>query len=180
MNLLMECASNFQKLINYEYHFTLGRKGKQKEITLRFSETDFHHLAGLHKLKDTYIAHANRSSIFRQILNSHITYDTIVKSHFFPEIQNRIDALPYLESFLDESLLIFRYNPKIYPFSSIQSDFLLKMSNDTIPDIVFLFLYHSENGIYFCRSFFPMERTDYAKGQMQYTLLKKEKQATKL
>ena len=48
MDLLMECASVFKNLMNYQYRFTLGRKGKLKVITLGFSETDFHHLGGLH------------------------------------------------------------------------------------------------------------------------------------
>lgn len=134
MDLLMKCAHNYQKLMSYEYRFTLGRKGKLTKIVLRFSDTDFHHLAGLHKLKDTGIARANRSTVFQKILDGSLTYDTITKS-----------------------------------------EFLLKMGNETILGITFLFLDQSEQGIYFCRSFFPMERTDYTKGQMQFTLLKKEK-----
>lgn len=58
MDLLMECASVFKNLMNYQYRFTLGRKGKLKVITLGFSETDFHHLVGLHKLRDTEVARA--------------------------------------------------------------------------------------------------------------------------
>lgn len=56
MDLLAKCASNYQKLMDYEYHFTLGRKGKLVELVLKFSESDFHHLAGLHKLKGLHIA----------------------------------------------------------------------------------------------------------------------------
>ena len=177
MDLLMKCASGFQELMRYEYRFTLGRKGTLKEITLRFSAIDFHHLAGLHKLKDTNIARANRSAVFQQILNGHITYDTIKKSQFLPEIQSRLDALPNLESLLDEDQLVFRYNKKIYPHSFIESEFLIKMGAGTVLGIAFLFLdcIEPERNIYFCRSFFPLERTDYTKGQMQYTLLKKEK-----
>ena len=179
MNLLMKCATSYQKLMDYEYRFTLGRKGKLTKITLQFPITNFHHLAGLHKLKDTNIARANRSTVFYQILDGRITYDTITKSRFLPEIQSRLDSLPYLESLLDENQIIFRYNNKIYPHSAIESEFLLKMGNGTILGITFLFLDKSKQGIYFCRSFFPMEKTDYTKGQMQYTLLKKEKRNLK-
>ncbi len=69
MDLLMECASVFKNLMNYQYRFTLGRKGKLKVITLGFSETDFHHLVGLHKLRDTEVARANRGAVFRAILS---------------------------------------------------------------------------------------------------------------
>lgn len=175
MDLLMECASVFRNLMDYQYRFTLGRKGRLKEITLGFSETDFHHLVGLHKLKDTEIARANRSMVFRDILARRITYDTIAKSAFIEEILSRLEAFPNLEALLDHDQLVFRYNKKIYPYSAIESEFLLKMGDRTILDITFLFLDKAEHGIYYCRSFFPMERTDYTKGQMQYTLLKKEK-----
>ena len=106
----MRCASNFKKLMDYEYYFSIGRKGKLKEITLGFSDTDFHHLAGLHKLKDIHIARANRSNLFQQILDGRITYNTLTKSQFLPEIQSRLETLPKLESLLDENQLIFRYN----------------------------------------------------------------------
>ncbi|MBD5461904.1 MAG: hypothetical protein HDR24_02415 [Lachnospiraceae bacterium] len=175
MDLLMKCASSFQKLTGYEYRFTLGRKGMLNKITLGFSDTDFHHLAGLHKLKDIHVARANRDIVFQRILNGDITYDKLLKSQFLPTIQSRLNALPNLESLLDGNQLIFRYNKKIYPHSSIQSEFLLKMGSETVLGITFLFLDQAEQGIYFCRSFFPMEKTDYTKGQMQYTLLKKEK-----
>lgn len=49
------------------------------------------------------------------------------------------------------------------------------MGDGTVLDISFLFLDKTAQGIYYCRSFFPMDRTDYTKEQMQYTLLKKEK-----
>ena len=60
-------------------------------------------------------------------------------------------------------------------FSTIESEFLLKMGDGTIPDISFLFLDKSDQEVFFCRSFFPMDRIDYTRGQMQYALLKKEK-----
>lgn len=52
MDLLQECALAFQSLLVYEYHFLIGRKGQLKEFYLTFQKADFHHLAGLHKLKD--------------------------------------------------------------------------------------------------------------------------------
>ena len=175
MDLLMECASVFKNLMNYQYRFTLGRKGKLKVITLGFSETDFHHLVGLHKLRDTEVARANRGAVFRAILSGRITYATIIKSTFIEEILSRLQTFPNLEFLLDHDQLVFRYNKKVYPYSSIESEFLLKMGDGSILDITFLFLDKTEQGIYYCRSFFPMERTDYTKEQMQYTLLKKEK-----
>lgn len=175
MDLLTKCAINYQALINYEYRFTFARKGNLHEIVLRFSEANFHHIAGLHKLKDISIARANRALVFQQILSNRILYDTLSKSRFLPEIKCRLNALPYLENLLDRELHIFQYNKRIYPYSAIESKFLFKMGNGTILTLSLLFLNQSENGIYFCRSFFPIDRIDYTNGQMRYTLLKKIK-----
>lgn len=175
MDLLMECAAAFHHLMNYQYRFVLGRKGKKKEITLGFSETDFHHLVGLHKLKDIEVARQSRSIVFRDILNGRITYQTLLKSEFFNSIQSRIQTFPDIEKMLDQEQIIFRYNKKIYPYSAIESEFLVKIGEGIALNIAFLFLDKVNQGLYYCRSFFPMEKTDYSKGQMQYTLLKKEK-----
>jgi hypothetical protein len=34
MDIIQECAFAFQKLLSYEYHFVIGRKGKMKEFYL--------------------------------------------------------------------------------------------------------------------------------------------------
>lgn len=44
MDLLKECALSFQKLLEYEYHFVIGRKGQLREFRLGFDRADFHHL----------------------------------------------------------------------------------------------------------------------------------------
>ena len=65
MDLIKVCAEAFQALLIYEYHFVIGRKGKMKEFYLRFDKADFHHLLGLHKLKDiAQIQRGKREKIF--------------------------------------------------------------------------------------------------------------------
>ena len=79
MDLLSQCAQEFQKLLPYEYRFTIGRKGKLVTFSITFEETDFHHLAGLHKLRDNalFITGA-RNRICRSVLAGHLKQaDTI-------------------------------------------------------------------------------------------------------
>ncbi len=97
MDLLQKCAIAFERLTGYQYRFMLGRKGKLKEIILGFGETDFHHLAGLHKLKDISIARENRQTVFRDILAGRITYQTIEKSIFFNESGLRLETFQWSE-----------------------------------------------------------------------------------
>lgn len=175
LDLLLHAATSFSELLCWQYHFTLGRKGQLTELVLGFSDIDFHHLAGLHKLKDTHLARANRSSIFRDILSGRVSCNTVTNSTFFPTVERRIQALPSLAHLLDRDHLTFRYQENRQPHSRIESDFLLKLGNDCLLDISFLFLDQRDQGLYYARSFFPMEGTDYAANQMRYTLLKKAK-----
>ncbi|MCI9361287.1 MAG: hypothetical protein HFG65_10075 [Hungatella sp.] len=55
MDLLQKCAQEFDRLVLYQYHIIIGRKGKTLEFTISFDRADFHHLAGLHKLRDNVI-----------------------------------------------------------------------------------------------------------------------------
>lgn len=87
----------------------------------------------------------------------------------------RLETFQFIEDLLDGDQLVFRFNKKVLPYSAIDGDFLLKMGDGIALNISFLFIDKENCGNYFCRSFFPMERTDYTKNQMQYTLLKKEK-----
>ncbi len=139
---LFGCAKAFEHLLDVQYHIILGRKNQLTELHLRFEPTEFHHLVGLHKLRDLRLARGNREKIFQQILSKTICMEDIKKSRYFPEIQDRIDPFDKIEHFLDSNKLIFR---------------------------------HTEEGHFFCRSFFQKGEKDYTKGQAIYTLLKKEK-----
>jgi len=174
MDLLLKCARVFKHLLGYQYHFVLGRKGVKREILLGFNETDFHHLVGIHKLRDLQIARGNRKKVFNDILSGLITYQTIQKSSYADECISRLSTFQYIEEFLDSNQLIFKYNSKIQPGSLIEGEFLMKLGVEMKVMVSFLFVDKEETN-YFCRSFFPMDKVDYSKRQMQYTLLKKEK-----
>ena len=55
------------------------------------------------------------------------------------------------------------FNKKVLPYSLIDEEFLLKMGDGMVLNISFLYIDKEDCGNYFCRSFFPMERTDYTK-----------------
>ena len=66
MDHLLECAEAFEQLLDVQYHIVLGRKNRLTELTLRFDPTEFHHLVGLHKLRDLRLARGNREKIYFQ------------------------------------------------------------------------------------------------------------------
>lgn len=175
MDVLQECAAAFDRLLSYQYHIVIGRKGKLREFTITFEPGDFHHLAGLHKLRDNIrFQRGKREDIMREILAGKLTLDQARRSAFFGEMEARLKPLAELETFIDSNELIFRYNARANSFSAISADYLLQNSFDGVP--VYLFLaQRTGTGVQVCRTFFPKTVQDYAEGQPRYTLLKKEK-----
>ena len=100
MDHLLECAEAFEQLLDVQYHIVLGRKNRLTELTLRFDPTEFHHLVGLHKLRDLRL-------IFYQILSKTICMEDIKKSRYFPEIQDRMFFFDKIEYLLDSNKTVF-------------------------------------------------------------------------
>ena len=174
MDDIQSAALAIERLKNYVYEITLGRKGKLTTIKLAFNEDDVHHLAGLHKLVDIeQIRSGKRSRIYKDILSGTITGDFLKKSARYCEIEERIQALAYLEKMLDGDQLYFKYDPRKKAFSRIEADYLVSGKANNTP--VYLFLCIKSDDTYYCRSFFPQERVDYAEGLSKYTLLRKVK-----
>lgn len=110
----------------------------------------------------------------KEILNGQLTLSHASQSSYFDEMKQRLLPLSHLEHFLDSNEIIFRYNVKVHVFSMIQADYLLQNNFEGIPIYLFLAQRSGEN-TQVCRTLFPKAGKDYAEGQPQYTLLKKEK-----
>ena len=172
---LQRCALAFQKLIDFQYEIIIGRKSKMSKIVLNFSETEFVHLAGLHKLIDNeFFRTTSRKKVFDYAVEGKISYDSLTKSEKFDFVKERIEYFEFLESMLDSNDIIFKYNPKKNIFSLIQADYLLQSAHNSRD--IYIFLDKLENSdFHFCRSFFPKGDKDYTAGQAKYTLLYKKK-----
>ncbi len=174
MDRLQECAKAFEKLFDVQYHIIIGRKGKTVDLRIGFEPVDFHHLLGLHKLRDLRLSRGNREQVYYDALAGKIQMAQIASSHFFPVVQNRVSPFNDIERLFDMNNLVFRYNAKQHIFSLIQADYLLSTPYENTDIYIFL---DKRDGtdIYFCRSFFPKEDKDYTTGQAAYTMLFKEK-----
>ena len=174
MDKLQECALAFKEMLNIQYNITLGRKGKTTSIALTFSESDFHHLCGLHKIIDNdYLRTTKRSQVFDDIIKGKLSFQTLSNSSYFEQVEIRIDPLIAIEQMLDADNLIFRYNDKVGKFSLILAEYLLSTSHKDRE--VYVFIDKHPTGQYFCRSFFPKGNKDYTVGQARHTVLYKEK-----
>ena len=136
MDLLQQCALEFNHLISYQYHIIIGRKRKILEFTLSFDRADFHHLAGLHKLRDNVrFQTGKRSDIMKAILDGQLTFSHVQQSAFYDEMKLRLLPLTQLEQFLDSNEIIFRYNTKANIFSAIHADYLLQNDLKGMPHV---------------------------------------------
>ena len=176
MDLIQQAALAFQTLLTYEYHFVIGRKGKVKDFYLTFEKSDFHHLLGLHKLRDiAQIQQGKREKIFDKIIEGNISMDLVMKSVYYEQMKERIIPLIDLEKMLDNNEMIFHYNEKVHKFSLIKADYLLEGDANKIPVFLFLGKRNEDEKLQMCRTFFNIGDKDYTEGQPRYTLLKKEK-----
>ena len=175
MDKILACAKAFEKLLDTQYFVTVAHKGNKIDFSIEFEIVDFHHLIGLHKLKDLRIAREEREDVFQKILDGKITDKDIKRSRHFSEIERRLELFINFEDILDSNRLVFRYITPPSQFSLIQAEFLLSTPYQNEEVYIFVDKKEKSNEKYFCRSFFPKTNKDYSVGQTKYTLMYKEK-----
>lgn len=163
----------FSKLLDIEYEFILGRKNKIISLVVEFQKFHFFHIAGLQHLRDLPRLSISAEEVYNQLESGKISVDYIESSNKYDSIRERIKYLPQMEQIFDSNDTIFKYNPVLQTFSVIEADFLLKNVVNKTP--VFAFLSKGSNEKYFCRSFFPDNKKDYADKQTKWTVLLKKK-----
>ena len=173
MRDIKDCVNAFIPLLNTEYEIVLGRKGVTVILKITFDKRDCFHLMGLQYLIDRPELNRDRGKIFDGIVAGSITTEQVESSDFYKKIEDRINYLPLLEALLDSNDTIFKYNQRINMYSMISADYLIK--NNMEENNLYLFLSHSSDDKYFCKSFFPEKKKDYTKNQASWTLLYKKK-----
>ena len=180
MDLLQECATNYTKLLTSRYHIICGRsKAGQKErlaFDITFWQSDFYHLAGLHKLTDvSQFQDKRREDVLKKILAGAYSDADAHQSRYFSKIESRIRLVSDLESFLDTNNLIFHYDPQKNKGSLIQADYLLQNQWHSRQAYLFLVKRFPDSNECACESMFLRTGRDYTKGQQKFALLYKEK-----
>lgn len=163
----------FNNLLHFEYEICLAKKKTLIKISLHFQKKDFHHLAGLHYLKDRPELRSDRTKIFDKILEDEVFAERIQKSDNYPKIKERVFYLSKLEELLDSDETVFKYNQNEAIFSRINADFLLK--NAKFERTIFTFIKLEDDGKYICNSFFPESDYDYSKNQISWKVISKKK-----
>lgn len=173
MSNIIDAQNAFSKLLDVEYEFILGRKGKSVTLRVEFQKYHFFHIVGLQYLRDLPKLAISAEDVYNQIEAGQLSASYIESSRNYDYIKSRINYLSYIEQIFDSNDTVFKYNPALQVFSIIEADFLLKNEINQMP--IFVFLSKGKNEKFFCKSFFPETKKDYAERQTRWTVLFKKK-----
>ena len=134
MSMLMEAAKEYAKLFDKDYIYTLETG---TVLQVYFIPGFFHHLIGLQKLKDIDVVikrpHNSPAYIFRNILNGKISLETIQKSKFFNEIENRLRHFSQIKHMVEFEKVIVDFEPSRIRSKMGKADYVFfKRSNDNM------------------------------------------------
>lgn len=173
MDILRDCALNFQKLFGVDYQITAVKEQKEISVVVYFSEEHFHHLIGLNKLRDIEGLQGNRTQVFTNILNGKLTYDDIRNSAFIETVNERIKYFTQLESLLQNEIVIKFDKRKAH--STINATMLLYQKQDDVYLHLFLTSKNGNSEILIPCSFFPRKDNMYIVHQEVYKVVEIKK-----
>ena len=176
---LRESAKAFAKLKNIKYELIVAHAGRLVRLSIGFDNSHYHHIAGLHKLKDIDQLRLRRkrstSVLFNDIMKGRISLATIEKSDFLnDQLIDRIKLAGKLESIMDADNLLFSFDARYGQarYSAIPADYIITDAGHNIA--IYVFLSQSEESYYITRSLIRDTR-NYTEGQHKFAILKKEK-----
>ncbi|MBC1353818.1 hypothetical protein HB837_15520 [Listeria innocua] len=133
-DLLYESACMFNNLIKSEIVFVLGRKGESLKVKLIFHETDFFHLAGLHKMDDISLIKGKAKGVFEAILQNRLTYKDIENSTKIDSVNERLHIIKSLIDIFSQENNYFKFLKKVIPYSQIKWKYLISFSYNEIDE----------------------------------------------
>ncbi len=144
MDSIQAALEAFQHISNYTYDFVIAHNKQLYSVRLTFDDKDFHHLVGLHYLKDIDIP-KNHKKLFGNIKNGKLTDDYLSKSKNYIKIKDndaivkdRIHNFRYIENFLDSRNLVFNYVNYMNINSKIDADYMIKSTYNGINAYIFI------------------------------------------
>ncbi len=176
MDVIFECAANFQKLLDTKYHFVVSSKRKMRDIVIDFRESDFRHASGLQYLDDIDIER-DPNKVVPAIIKKAITDEALSKSKKYKAInsdgdsvKDRVSTLRNLEKYLDTSDFIRIYELQEFG-SQIRADYFIEAKYNYSTAYIFI-RKRTEDDTYVVVSFFQKKRS--FRGTGIYWMLKEK------
>jgi len=135
----MASAKAYKKLLDKEYIMTITRKNHSQQFKLIFSNIDFKHLSGFHKLIDLDIHELKADALFNYALTGKLTADDLKESIHFDEMKESMENLKNLESYLDGNMSVFKWDSRKNAYSKINAEYVLKENTKSRKSPRFLF-----------------------------------------
>lgn len=166
-NLLFEASEAYEEILYNDYIYELE---DGSVIKVYFTKDDFHHLIGLHKLKDIAEVNKNKKStanIYKDIRNKKITHKTIENSVFLEDMYKRMTNFQDIKEVV-YSKAIIRFDKKKVPSSLLKGDTLLYKEQLVENNILSLISKKRKNEtICTPETFFVQENDYYFKDQIE-------------
>lgn len=181
MDILLQSALNYQKLLDIQYIFIYGHRKKEYVVKLNFKEEFFYHLVGFQHMKDMaqYVRY-KRNKALKDVINGKITLNQISRSiYYHTDIEPRLNALIVLEQILDSNFETAKFEKHNYNFyTEIEAEYVNRCILINKPEIQFFFTIDKyiseESDNYFCITAFEKEDRDYFKGTRFEMIYKKK------
>lgn len=171
MDLLYECINKYKNYVGCNYTFFLDCG---INFTVAFKKNHFYHLIGLHKLTDVKQLQKSQynsaNSIYRNILNGNITFNDIVKSSHYSEIENRLKFFTDVDNIINSKVIIdFDYS-KVNQTNLLSNYILFKDYGEVKAHYCFAY---DRNGkdVYYPETFFVHNNDYYIKNQDIYRVV---------
>lgn len=159
MDKLYESAKYYaENLEGKKFHLTAGKKGRLLEMDIVFDARNYKHLVGLQKLTDIPVMKYKSDVIYQRILNKQITFETISRSEFLNEMEDRLDVFNRIRDTLFTPTTLRQSSRG--EFKTIKADFLLSKSDENAGNL-HLFLKGDKEGLTIPVTFFARQDTSY-------------------
>ncbi len=171
MDLLKNCSDAYKNYVGYEYTFITDC---DYSVKVRFAESHFYHLTGLHYLKDikqldTRIINNNTANIFKKIAKQKITQSHIQKSVFYKQIEERLTHFLNFNKVISAKVIVDFDYTKV-PKTNILSKYLLYRQYEDGYEILGL-KYDAKCDVYIPETFIVEHSDYYIKEQMSYNIV---------
>lgn len=158
--MLNKCAKAFRRLLDYEVEITFHTTDGCNTICIDFCESDFFHLAGLHKLIDITFPNS-KASVLNLLANKPNYCNKLEKSVHYNKIKLRVELLNSLSYILKSPIQVYPFKENNAKWSKIRADYVIKFFFESKQSI--LFLRKRKNNYYVCNSIIQ-NNSNYVRG----------------
>lgn len=149
--MIRECALKYKKLTKYYCKITICKNLLYHNLFINFHESDFVHLAGIHKLKDmNHLIRGSKSNVFNKILTDELLCEKLEDSNYYQDIKTRLELCNSLTDILKGKFSLYSYKKNASNFSKIEADYVLRFYYKRKQ--CYLFLKNRDGAYHVCNS----------------------------